>query len=107
MKAQNVATLDGMLAPRFMFTSFAGMTGTRAQYLDVFAKKQMTIDDFKLDPVGVEVYGDAAVVVYRFTIKAQVGGQSWPGQLVSTDTWVKLKGAWKLAARHSSNILTH
>lgn len=104
MKAHDAAALDTMLAPRFVFTSFAGMTGTRAQYIDVLAKKLMVIDEYKLDPVGVDVYGDAAVVVYRYTIKAHVGGQAWPGELVSTDTWVKIKGAWKLAARHSSSV---
>jgi ketosteroid isomerase-like protein len=106
MKAQDVKAIDAMLAPHFLFTSFVGATGMRAQYLDVFAKKLMTIDSFKLNPIGVEMYGDTAVVVYRCAIKAQVGNQPWPGELVSTDTWVKLKGAWKLAARHSSAIAT-
>jgi hypothetical protein len=102
MKAGNTSALDAMLAPRFVFTSYVGATGTRAQYIDVLAKKQMVIESYKLEPVGVEVQGDAAVVVYHLTIKAHVGAVPWPSELVSTDTWVKLGGAWKLLARHSS-----
>jgi hypothetical protein len=104
MKARDVGALETMLAPRFMFTTFAGTTGTRAQYLDVLAKKIMTIEAYRLDPVGVEVYGDVAVVIYHLAIEAHVGDQAWPPHLVSTDTWVKQGAAWKLAARHSSVV---
>jgi ketosteroid isomerase-like protein len=106
MKARDVAALDAMLAARFVFTTFVGTTGTRAQYMDVLAKKIMNIDAYKLEPVGVEVYGDAAVVVYHLLIQATANGQPWPGHLISTDTWVKQGGSWKLAARHSSVVAT-
>jgi Domain of unknown function (DUF4440) len=106
MKAHDGAALETMLAPHFVFTTFVGTTGTRAQYIDVIAKKLMNIESYKLEPVGVEVYGDAAVVVYHLLIQAHVGDQAWPGHLISTDTWVKQGGAWKLAARHSSVVAT-
>ncbi len=104
MKAHDVAALEPMLAPRFVFTTFVGTVGTRAQYLDVLAKKIMNIDAYKLDPVGVEVYGDAAIVIYHLHIQAKANGQPWPEHLISTDTWVKQNSAWKLASRHSSVV---
>ncbi len=104
MKAHDAAALEGMLTPHFVFTTFVGATGTRAQYIDVIAKRVMNIESYKLEPVAVEVYDDSAVVVYRLAIQAHVGEQAWPSRLVSTDTWVKQSGAWKLAARHSSVI---
>ncbi len=105
MKANDVAALDGMLAPHVVFTNFAGVVGARADYLAVFSRKILTIEAYKLDPVSVEVYGDAAVVVYRITITAHTGTQPWPKQLISTDTWVKQAAGWQLAARHSSAMM--
>jgi Domain of unknown function (DUF4440) len=104
MKARDVAVLEALLAPQFVFATFVGSVGNRAQYIEVLAKKIMNIDAYKLEPVCVEIYGDAAVVVYHLLIQAHVGNQAWPPHLISTDTWVQKDGSWKLAARHSSVV---
>ncbi len=104
MKSNNVTALDSLLAPQFVFTNFVGVSATRGAYLEVFVKKELVIDAYKLDPVSVEVFGNAAVVVYRLAITAHAGGQAWPTNLVSTDTWIKQKAGWQLAARHSSVV---
>jgi ketosteroid isomerase-like protein len=105
MKAHDLATLDKLLAPEFVFATFVGSVGNRAQYLDVLARKIMNIEAYKLEPVCVEVHGDAAVVVYHLLIQAHAAGRPWPGHLLSTDTWVKQQGDWKLLARHSSVVV--
>ena len=105
MKARDVATIDQMLAPNFVFTTFIGSTGPRAQYLEVLAKNIMQIEAYELRPICVELHGDAAVVVYLLGMRAHANGQPWPSPLVSSDFWVKHGGEWKLASRHSSVVV--
>jgi ketosteroid isomerase-like protein len=105
MKAHDVAAIDQLMTRNFVFTTFAGTTGTRAQYLEVVEKKIMQIEAYELRPICVEEHGDAAVALYVLGIRAHANGQPWPSPLVSSDFWVKQGGEWKLASRHSSVVM--
>jgi len=60
----------------------------------------MANDDYK-----VRVYGKAAVVTYRETVKGQYKDKDISGQSRETDTWVKLAGRWQIVATHLSKIV--
>jgi ketosteroid isomerase-like protein len=63
------------------------------------AEKKLVTDDMK-----ARIYGDAAVVTGRSTIKGTLKGTNISGQERSTDTWIKREGRWICAASHSSAI---
>ena len=50
----------------------------------------------------VRVHGDAAIANYKSTYDALIKGQHYARTVISTDTFLRQNGAWKLAASHSS-----
>lgn len=66
--------------------------------------KYYKIHSHSIDDMKVHVYGDTAVVVMLFTQKATVGRTPTDrsAQFLITDIWVRLRGGWRVAERHSS-----
>ena len=62
------------------------------------------IHSHSIDDIKVHVYGEAAIVLMLFTQKATVGRAQTDrsAQFLITDVWVKQKGGWRVAERHSS-----
>lgn len=62
------------------------------------------IHSHSIDDIKVNLYGDTAVVLMLFTQKATVGRAAVDrsAQFLITDIWVKQKGGWRVAERHSS-----
>jgi len=52
----------------------------------------------------VRVYGDTAVATYTETYDALTSGKRVAKTIITTDTFVKVGGQWKLAAAHSSAV---
>jgi hypothetical protein len=52
----------------------------------------------------VRVYGDSAVANYTETYDALTSGKRVAKTIITTDTFVKVGGQWKLAASHSSAV---
>jgi hypothetical protein len=53
----------------------------------------------------VRVYGDAAVATYTETYDALSSGKGVAKTIITTDTFVKVGGQWKLASAHSSTVV--
>ena len=64
--------------------------------------KGYVTESYSIDDMRVSVYGGTAVVLMLFTQKATVRGQDRSAQFVITDVWVKQRGSWRVAERHSS-----
>jgi Domain of unknown function (DUF4440) len=56
----------------------------------------------KITELKVRVYGNAAVATYKDTYDAMVNGEHRTRTVISTDTFAKIGGDWKLVAGHSS-----
>jgi ketosteroid isomerase-like protein len=56
------------------------------------------------DEWKVRVYGDAAVVLSRETVKEQYKGKDVSGQYRFTDTWIKKAGRWQCVASAGTKI---
>ena len=56
------------------------------------------------DDMKVRVYGNAAVVTGRYTVKEQFKGTDLSGPYRFTDTFIKRAGRWQCVATHSSKI---
>jgi ketosteroid isomerase-like protein len=52
--------------------------------------------------IKVRVHGDVAVATYTTAYDAMIQGQHYARTVISTDTFQKQSGAWKLLAGHSS-----
>ena len=56
----------------------------------------------KISELKVRAYGDTAVATYKDTYDAMVLGEHRSRTILTTDTFVKMGGAWKQVASHSS-----
>jgi ketosteroid isomerase-like protein len=62
--------------------------------------------EFKVDDLGVRLYGDTGIVVGQGTIRAHKGKQDLlRGKFVWTDTFVKQGGEWKVLASQITPVL--
>jgi len=99
------AFLDRILADDYIGMRSDGSVFSKAQEIADMKQSEnivvyITSDDFK-----VRVYGDVAVVTFRFTTKEQnKEGEDISGQYRTTDTWVKRAGRWQCVASHGSEI---
>ena len=78
-----------------------GVVGTKAQA--VAGANNIKMESFSADDVKVRVYGDAAVVTGRATVKGQLKAtadatQDISGQYRYTRVYVKQQGQWRLAS---------
>jgi ketosteroid isomerase-like protein len=98
------APIDKMLADDFIGTTGEGAVYTKAQLLANVKSGKEDIISMVDDEVKVHVYGDAAVISARNTIKVRVEGKETIFLDRYTDTWIKRDGRWKCIAGHNSTI---
>jgi ketosteroid isomerase-like protein len=101
---KDIAFLDRILADDYAETNEEGYISTKAEGLANLKSGAFVVISGVQDNVKVRVYGDAAVVTGRSTIKAQYKGMDASGQFQWTDTWVKRDGRWQCVAEHYSKI---
>ena len=62
--------------------------------------------EFRIDNLQLRFYADTGIVVGQATIRAQEGKQNLlSGKFVWTDTFVKLRGEWKVVASQLTPVL--
>jgi ketosteroid isomerase-like protein len=94
----DAAALGAILADDLTDVSAMGKVGSKAQDLaDLKTDKTTVCED---DMMQARVYGDAAVVVGRATIKSA----SFNGQIRFTDTYIRRDGRWRCVASQATEI---
>ena len=102
---RDVALFDRVIADDYTWTAPYGIVSTKAQSLATLKSGEDVVTSWVVDEMKVRVYGDAAVVTGRSTIKETYKGEDVSGQYRWTDTWVKRAGGWQCVAGHSSEIV--
>jgi ketosteroid isomerase-like protein len=100
----DVAFFERIIAEEYMWTSPQGWIMTKAEDLALIKSGKDTIMSWVLAEMKVRVYGDAAVVTGRDTIKETYKGGDISSQNRWTHTWIKRAGYWQCVAGHSSEI---
>ncbi len=96
--------LDRILAQELSWTDPSGVVWTKDQTLAVLKSGEDVISSLVSDDIKVRLYGDAAVVTGRDTIKESLRGKDISGLYRWTDTWVRIDGRWQCVATQSSKI---
>jgi ketosteroid isomerase-like protein len=82
-----------------------GSIGNKQQELQTMIG-DIVFTEFKVDDLGVRLYGDTGIVVGQGTIRAHKGKQDLlRGKFVWTDTFVKQGGEWKVLASQITPVL--
>ncbi|MGA2361653.1 MAG: nuclear transport factor 2 family protein [Candidatus Aminicenantales bacterium] len=98
------AFLNRILADDWVITDIDGSVTTKAQDLASLKSGELVISSMVADDMKARVYGDAAVVTGRNTLKGTDKGKDVSGQERWTDTWIKKAGLWQCVATHASTI---
>ena len=100
----DVAFHDRIMSDDFTWTSPRGIVLAKSEDLAELKFGDSVVTSWVLDEMKVRVYGNAAVVTGRSTIKVTHRGKEFSSQERWTDTWVKRAGRWQCVAAHSSEI---
>lgn len=95
----DVARLDGILAPAFVYTASEIGFRDRSEWLDGVTSYQL--DVLEMLEMEIDLYGDAAIVNARVRQHAVIHGLPRIGNFLVTDCWVCLDGAWRIVSRTS------
>ena len=81
-----------------------GTIMTKSQFLANLKSGEDTYTSAVGDEWEVRVYGNAGVVLSRFTAKEQFKGKDVSGQYRFIDTWIKKTGRWQCVASAAAKI---
>jgi len=101
---RDVAALGRILADDLTIIDPEGTIVTKAQALANLKSGEDAFTSAVADEMKVRVYGDAAVVLGRNTVKEQYKGKDLSGPYRFTDTWIKKDGRWQCVATAGSKI---
>ena len=105
MAERNVEALDKLFAEQAVFVHM-GATMTKAQELDTIKSGRIQYKDAQIQDVSVRFVGTTAILLNRIRLVAVVGGNEVVNPFNVTEVYVKLGGAWKLAALAFTRLLT-
>lgn len=94
----DAALLGGIVADDVSDISRAGKLSGKAEMLAGVKTGKTTVCE--VDQMKVRVYGDAAVVTGRSTLKSD----TFSGQSLWTDTFIRKNGKWLCVATQSSEV---
>jgi ketosteroid isomerase-like protein len=100
----DVAFFERIMADDYTRTSPEGIVWTKARNMALAKSGEDMITSWVLAEMKVHVYGDAAVVTGRDTIKETYKGKDVSSQNRWTHVWVKRAARWECVAGHSSKI---
>jgi ketosteroid isomerase-like protein len=94
----DLATLDRLMADDYIVLDPNGWLIAKAQFLANIKSGDDAYTSAVGDEWNVRVYGEAAVVIGRNTVKEQYKGQDVSGEYRFIDTWIKKAGRWQCVA---------
>ena len=101
----DTAFLEHTLADDFVGVGPRGFTLTKDQWLERHEAGKLKYKSFRMDDVQVHLYGDAAIVTGRETMKGKCADHDVEGQFRTTLVSVEQQGRCLLASLHLSPIV--
>jgi ketosteroid isomerase-like protein len=98
----DIAFFERIEADDYTWTSPSGEVWAKARdlaFVRSLSSGEGTSLSYVSDEVKVRIYGDAAVVTGRDTVKKTKDGQDVSHQERWTDTWIKRDGRWQCAPK--------
>jgi ketosteroid isomerase-like protein len=102
--AGDAAALEKLLMPDYVYTNQDGEMASRAEMVAGVKSGSTKYDTFTVGDMKVHVYGDAAVVIGKSSIKGKENGKPVDETTRFTDTWVKQGGQWLCAATQVTRL---
>lgn len=104
MVAQDVATLEPMLAEDLRYVHSTGQLENKAQFIETIRSGRLRYLAIEVEELDARLYEDVAVVSGLLKAEGQAGGQPVTLKLRYTDVYVSRDGRWQLVAWQSSRL---
>ena len=106
--AGNRAAWEKEVAPNFVYAAEDGTVVERADFLEALVPSPpFDIEPLKIHDHKVTVSGEVAVVVHLDDEVGEHLGSKLTGQYLTTETWQRIAGEWKLRSAHVSAVPTN
>jgi ketosteroid isomerase-like protein len=105
VKANDVATMDRILADDFVLVTGLGKTYTKADLLNAARSKRTTYEHQEDSAQKVRVWGDTAVVTALLWEKGTEDGKPLDYKLWFSDTYVRTPAGWRYVFGQASTRL--
>jgi ketosteroid isomerase-like protein len=96
--------LKSFLTDDFVGVGPYGFLLTKDEWLERHESRKLRYESFRLDKIRVRLYGDAAVIILRQTMKGKYEDNNLPGSLRATLFFAQQEGRWLLVGIHMSFI---
>ncbi len=102
---RDASALDRILADDYTFVDDRGEVTTKQQVLASFGTGgDRTITSYQIVDPLVRVYGDAAVMVYRYVSHEEYNGQDDSGNYRVTRVFLRRNGRWRIVAGQETRL---
>jgi ketosteroid isomerase-like protein len=105
VKANDVATMDRILADDFVLVTGLGKTYTKRDLLEQARGKRVVYEHQEDSAQRVRVWGDTAVVTALLWAKGTEDGKAFDYKLWFSDTYVRTPGGWRYVFGQASTRL--
>src|SRR6184192_1133616 len=105
VKANDVATMDRILADDFVLVTGVGKTYTKADLLEQARNKRAVYEHQEDSGRKVRVWGDTAVVTALLWAKGTEDGKAFDYKLWFSDTYVRTPTGWRYVFAQASTRL--
>ena len=100
----DTTTLERIWADDYSFTNPGGNVMDKAGYIGALKSGGLKFEALDIADMKVRVYGDAAVVTGRATVKGKSDTQDINDQVRYTSMYVKRQGRWQAVAMQATRI---
>jgi len=100
----DAAVLERVWADDYSLTNPGGNVMEKAGFIGALKSGDLKFETLDLSDTNVRVYGDAAVVTGRATVKAKGDNQDISEQVRYTSVYVKRQGRWQAVAMQTTRI---
>jgi len=101
---KDLATLERIIAPSFVYIGADGSVSSRAEMLAGLRAPELEIDPFETRDVQVRLYGETAILTGWFEQTGRVGGRPYRVRSRYTDVYVREAGRWVAVSAHASSM---
>lgn len=105
VQQQDRGRLESLVGQHFrLITSRSGNPVSREEWISA-ATGPFRLESYELEDCYVIREGATAVVVHRLSQEARLGDREAARYWLTTDTWSRADGGWKVVARHAEALI--
>jgi hypothetical protein len=101
---KDIAVLEGILDPGFVFIDADGAVSSRTAMLAGLQDPDLVIDPFETRDVLVRAYGGTAVLTGWYEQTGRYRGRAYRSRMSYTDVYVRDAGRWIAVSAHASRL---